>query len=444
MRTHELIASAKGLSGLRLIGSVAILIGSQSLPCAAQVPLANGQATSATEQPASAPQPAALTLPSYRVIPGDILDVNVFDKPELSKQILVPPDGKIQYPFVGEFVVANRTLGEIRSKLTTALSKEIVSPQVSVTILRRQVLEVSVLGAVKTPGKRALNDNWRVLDLIVEGGGLIVARPEWATATLVRGGGAQAIPIDLTKLMSGSLDQNLQLAAGDILLVREVEPTKISLEIIGQVNKPGKLVAPPDGSFATIINSVDGFKETASRKKVTLIRDGKSITVDMREVLTTGRVVAEDGTEVKALAGDQIIVGENKLIYAVTGAVGRSGPMQYPETGQVSILSALSMAGGVQANADLKNAVLVRATPGGKPDAQAINLEDFHSKKNIEKNNKDGSKGKPGEAKAGIDLVLQPGDYLYIPAKGPNRQVGVQQAMQSALTGFMLFNAVSN
>lgn len=431
-------SAAKAISSLRLVGLVgAFLLGSLSLPCAAQAPAA---------QAPKDPPVTSITLPSYRVNPGDVLEISVFDKPELSKQVLIPPDGKVQYAFVEEFVAAQLTLKEIKDRLTTELSKQLNRPQVSVSIVKRQIHEVSVLGAVKTAGKRPLGDNWRVLDLIADSGGLAVARPDWATATLVRGSGTEAISIDLAKLMtSGSLEQNPLLLPGDVLLIKEIDTSRVSVEILGEVMKPGTVLVPSDGSFASIITSVGGFKPRASLLKVKLTRDGKDTVLDMRDTLTTGKVLGPDGAEVKALPGDKLLIAENKLSYGVVGAVNRGGTMIYPESEEVTILSALNMAGGAHPQADLKNAVLVHAPiPGEKVTGEPINLEDMIKKDNLVKNS-DPNKAKNDKNKTPVTVnkVMKPGEYLYVPAKIAGRRNNFFDVFRNALAVIPVVNLIT-
>jgi polysaccharide export outer membrane protein len=404
----------------------------------AQVPSgAEGGATTPS-QPAP---PSAIVLPSYRVNPGDLLDISVFQKPELSKQIRVPPDGKLYLPFVGELSVAGLTLAEIKERLTTGFAKQLSNPQVSVAILQRKLNEVSVLGAVKLPGKRTLGDNWRILDLIADSGGLAVSRPEWVSATLVRGGGIEAIPVDLAKLITtGEKSLNLELTSGDVLLIREVDATKVSLQVLGDVVKPGSVIVPEDGSFASVITSVGGFKPRAALANATLIRGGKTRTIDLRQVLATGKVIdKEDGQEIKAEAGDTVIVAENKLLYSVIGAVNSPGVMEYPDGGQVTVLTALSLAGGANAGADLKNALLIRPVAGSDPQIKPINLENILKNKLTAKPSGKDSKDTDKDI---IDVTLLPGDMLYVaPNTGRRRSFG--ENVRDALAVLPIINLIS-
>ena len=176
--------------------------------------------------------PSGRPTDNYRVVPGDNLVINVFEKPELSRNLLVPPDGKITYPFLGELKVSGLTLEEIRLLLTMGLKKQLSSPQVSIELAKRLKSEVSILGVVRSPGKQPLEDGWHLLDLISASGGMSINRPELTRGTLVRNDGAERIPIDMDKLMSGDPDQNKALQPGDTFLIREQEARTFSMMVI--------------------------------------------------------------------------------------------------------------------------------------------------------------------------------------------------------------------
>lgn len=414
-------------------------------------PLAHLHAEVPASQVGAAPagSPAA-----YRISPGDVLDITVFDQPELTRNITVPPDGRISYPLVGQVVVAGKTVSEVTQQLKTRLAKEITAPQVTVNLTRRQIQEVSVLGPVRTPGKRALGDNWGVLQLLADSGGLSV-KPEWATAKLVRSRGAEVVTVDLSQLLAGDAAQNILLRPDDTLLIDEVEPTRVALQVLGEVAKPGSVIVPKDGSLLSVITSVGGFTPRASLSRVNLMRDGKTYTLDMRELMSTGKITqvrdpillsgattatggvpgtvapsrssetaglspigtlpppavstdVPDLDKIIVQPGDTLLIPQNRLLFSVMGAVNRPGVAEFPENQPVTVLSAITLAGGVGAGADLKNAAVVRPNATtGQPEVQPINLDDLLQNK--------------GNKKKTRDVALQPGDVLYIPSKGPGR-----------------------
>lgn len=358
----------------------------------------------------------------YRIVPGDALTILVFEKPELSRNVIVPPDGKITYTFLGEVKVAGLTLAELSQLLTQGLKKELVNPQVSVELNSRTKAEVAVLGAIKTPGKRVLEDGWHLLDLIAASGGMTITRPEWTRATLVRADGQQRIAIDMEKLMAGDPEQNLPLMGGDTLLIREQDVRSFSLMIMGEVKRPGMVEVPKSGSFFEIFTSMGGFNPRAATSKVRLTRKGQTVVLDMRSLMTDGsiKLVGSDKGVVTADAitaepGDILVIEQNEEFFTVWGGVARAGRVEFPEDGKVGVLTALTIAGGPVPGADLKNAAILRQ-PKEKADWETIpvNLEDLVRKADPKGTKKGAVAAAPPTVK---DFALLPGDILFIPVK---------------------------
>ncbi len=365
---------------------------------------------------------------NYRIGPGDALTIIVFEKPELTRNLIVPPDGKIIYPFLGELKVAGLTLEDTRKLFTGGLKNQLVNPQVSIELTARSKAEVSILGAVKTPGKRVLEDGWHLLDLISASGGLGIGRPEWTRATLVRGDGRQRIPIDMDKLMSGDPDQNLPLVPGDTLLIREQEARNFSMTIMGEVKRPGLVEVPKGGSFFEIFTAVGGFNPRAASSKVRLTRKGQTVLLDMRKVMQDGTIgLVGNGKGVVAAGsivaepGDVLIVEANEDFFTVWGGVARAGRIEFPEDGKMGVLNALTIAGGPINGADLRNAAILRQSGEGSPwETIPINLEGIGGKKPEPKVT---PKIDPNKASATVtqvmtkDFDLKPGDILFVPIK---------------------------
>ena len=100
--------------------------------------------------------------PEYVVGPQDVLNITVWDHPELTipagsdrsaadSGILVDSSGQIFYPFAGQLSVAGKTVNQIRVMLMRHVAKYIQKPQISVRVAGFASQKVQVMGAVKTP-----------------------------------------------------------------------------------------------------------------------------------------------------------------------------------------------------------------------------------------------------------------------------------------------------
>lgn len=108
----------------------------------------------------------------YRMAPGDLLAVQVFQQEAMSARVRVRRDGRVSLPMVGEVLVAGRTPTEFASDLQQRLKDFINTPRVNVVLEEARPLTVSVVGEVVRPGINTLEANSGVLTAIAAAGGL--------------------------------------------------------------------------------------------------------------------------------------------------------------------------------------------------------------------------------------------------------------------------------
>jgi len=209
----------------------------------------------------------------YRVGPGDVLDIIVYDHPELTIPSgeqrsaaeagnLVRNDGAIFYPYIGQVQVEGKTLDEIRSLLTRRLSEYIADPQVDVKVAAYRSKSVYVTGAVNTQGKLPITtDPMTIRDALSEAGGASV-NANWHRAILTRDG--VETPISLYALLrQGDQRENRLLRDGDVLHVTSAENQGVS--VMGQVIRPGNVALGNERLTLTdAISRAGGINETTA------------------------------------------------------------------------------------------------------------------------------------------------------------------------------------
>ena len=163
----------------------------------------------------------ATTINSYVIGPGDVLAVDVWKEPELSKQVSVRLDGHISLPLVNDIRAAGLTCTELRNHLLVKYRDYVEAPEVSVTLVKSGSRKIYLLGKVSAPGEFVLEKNMTFLQAISRAGGL----QQWADTSDVRlirkiNGVERTFRIDYEAIISGEdLSQNILLQPDDTIFV---------------------------------------------------------------------------------------------------------------------------------------------------------------------------------------------------------------------------------
>jgi polysaccharide biosynthesis/export protein len=196
------------------------------------------------------PRPAAAAAGDYRVGPGDVLDIAVFDNDDLSRTPTVQTSGAIALPLLGEVSVVGLTVAEIKQKLTTLLARDyLVNPQVEVKVKEFQSQFVSVVGEVNSPGRKPLRGRTRLIDLLIDAGGFTPRASGEVAITRLEGsfeGGGKTLRLRLSGGPLTPHDQiNLEvtLQNGDLVSAS----AKYYVTVEGEVSRPNRY--PIDGEL---------------------------------------------------------------------------------------------------------------------------------------------------------------------------------------------------
>jgi polysaccharide export outer membrane protein len=263
------LAALAWLSGTVLVG--------QAAP---PDPQALTPAPSGTASPGPAPgEPAPSPAPSppvYRLGSGDVLDVVVFGNPELSRTATIQNDGTISLPLLGQVEVSGLSLSEAENLILQRLGdKYLVDPQVEVQVREYHSQFVTVLGEINNPGRKGLKGVTRLIDVLLDSGGLrptasgeiVVARP----GGFPDGSGNRRGR--LTPGTFGIAEQELlglALQSGDIITALP----KYFVTVQGEVVRPSRYQIESDLTVTGVVSLAGGLTRFGSHKVDILRNDG--------------------------------------------------------------------------------------------------------------------------------------------------------------------------
>jgi polysaccharide export outer membrane protein len=170
--------------------------------------------------PAVAQEPARPD-ESYKILPGDVLQVSVWKEPDLQLELLVRPDGAVSFPLAGEMSTRNKSVSELQDELKDRLARFINEPVVTVSVKEVLGNKIYVIGQVNNPGEFVVNPQVDVLQALSMAGGTTAFADLDNIRILRRNRGVQtALSFNYKEVLRGrNLAQNVMLKSGDVVVV---------------------------------------------------------------------------------------------------------------------------------------------------------------------------------------------------------------------------------
>jgi polysaccharide export outer membrane protein len=174
------------------------------------------------DKPASkVAQPMQPVGSDYVISPGDVLEVQVWKEPDVSKAVPVRPDGKISLPLLDDVQAAGRTSAALTADLTERLKKFISDPQVTVIVTEVNSQRIYITGEVTRGGTYPLEPGMTVLQGLSSAGGFTPFANVKKIYVLRQQNGKQVkYPFNYKDVVKGSdTAQNILLQPGDTIVV---------------------------------------------------------------------------------------------------------------------------------------------------------------------------------------------------------------------------------
>ncbi len=157
---------------------------------------------------------------TYRLAPGDLLDVKFPYHPEENERVPIRPDGKIELQIAGEIGAAGMTPRDLEKEIVRLSAVTLKNPVVSVTVAQHAEHKVYVGGDVAKPGFVLYRDGLTPLQAIVERGGPLDTADLDEVVLITRDGEqTQSVKLDVEAVLDGDSAEQITMAPDDILIV---------------------------------------------------------------------------------------------------------------------------------------------------------------------------------------------------------------------------------
>ena len=176
------------------------------------------------KQEAESKPPPAVATPAtsdqeYHIGPQDVLQIDVWKEPEITRTIPVRPDGKISLPLLHDVQAAGLTAMQLAINIRDGLTKYLNNPQVTVTVAQINSRRVFVTGEVAKAGALPLLPGMTVLQALASSGGFTQFAKEKGIYILRNENGKQVkLPYNYKEVLKGTRE-DVPLQAGDVIVV---------------------------------------------------------------------------------------------------------------------------------------------------------------------------------------------------------------------------------
>ena len=232
---------------------------------------AGAQATLPVSSKSTTEESSAPSVHALQIAAGDLLDLSVFDTPELSTKLRVDEHGNVSLPLAGVLPVAGMTAEQAGLAIEARLRQtEILKdPHVSVTVLEYATQGVTVVGEVKNPGVYPLLGSHGLLDLISAAGGVTPNAGKAVTVTH-RSDPDHPVIVKIESRPGSTAAVKVDISPGDTIMVSHAG----IVYVVGDVGKPGGFLIENNDRL-TVLQAValaQGTNKTAALNQAKLIR----------------------------------------------------------------------------------------------------------------------------------------------------------------------------
>jgi polysaccharide export outer membrane protein len=242
----------------------------------------------------------------YVVGTNDVLTITVYNQAQLSGKFVVEADGTFAYPLLGRVAAGGLSIRAVEDKVRQGLAGGFLKdPQITVTVDQYRSQQIFVMGEVRQPGQLQFTGSMTLIEALARAGSVTehagaeaviihsATGVALAPAAVDSAGAApgDAIHVNLQKLQSGTLAQNVALRPGDTIFVPRAETVFVS----GQVRTPGEYPIRAGMTVRQALALAGGVTDRGSARRVQIIRvvNGKEMTIggDLQKTVQAGDTI---------------------------------------------------------------------------------------------------------------------------------------------------------
>ena len=262
--------------------------------------------------------PAIDEIADYVLGPGDLVSITVFEVAELNTEARVSSRGLITMPLLGQVQVQGLTALEAEKKIEQDLTRDYMhEAHVTLFVKERVSQQITIVGAVKSPGTYETKATKRLLEVLSMAGGVnkFAGDTLYITRHKKEKDGNEVYLVDLVKLLEeGRVDMNMYVQGGDTIFV----PQNDVVQVEGAVWQPGPVKIEGRLTIDEAIAAAGGLAQYADDEDIKLIRKNQEgerqiIQLSMKDILAMKQ---ENNADIQTGPWQQLQLRDGDVIYA--------------------------------------------------------------------------------------------------------------------------------
>lgn len=244
----------------------------------------------------------------YKIGSKDLLEIKVYELPELNQTVRVAEDGTVSLAVIGKVQASGLTAQELEKKLAAILDEK-YTKNAHVTVIIREHQKIAVIGAVGRPGLYEMAGQTSLLQILSEAGGLTTqAGKEIHILRQNDAGQKERIVLNVDELMKKSNDTNLMLQPKDEIIVPFDQ--QLTVYVYGEVRNPGAIQFM-ESKKITLLQAVaqaGGLTEWANAVQVLVKRKDAKTGKDLNYWYNLKKIINGSKPDVYLQDGDVVVV----------------------------------------------------------------------------------------------------------------------------------------